>query len=53
MFSCVLTKNAGWIRLKQGRGFSYTRMPPLYSERNGYKRKIFTAFGYRVFKLDW
>lgn len=43
---------AGWIRLGRfGYGFSWTRMAPLFSERYGYRRALFTFRGWRVFFL--
>jgi hypothetical protein len=34
-----------------GYGFSWTRMAPLFSERYGYRRALFTFRGWRVFFL--
>lgn len=44
--------HAGWMRLGRfGYGFSWTRMAPLFSERYGYRRPLFSVGGWRVFFL--
>jgi hypothetical protein len=42
----------GFFRLwRDGPGISWTKKPPLFSERNGYNKPLFRAFGYRFFKV--
>ncbi len=49
----ILDADAGWIRLGSlGPGIAYTKNPPLFSERYGYKKPFMKLFGYRFFWLE-
>ena len=45
--SINFTRDVGWACVGK-HVLTYTRQPPYFSERNGYKRVLFRAFGYRV-----
>lgn len=50
IFEHVFCLEAGWFRVF-GYGLAYTRQPPLFSERNGYRRPFAMALGYRFFVI--
>lgn len=54
-FGFILCTHAdgGWFRWRNnGRGISWTRGRPLFSERMGVRRPFARAFGYRFFRLE-
>lgn len=50
IFESVFCLDAGWFRVF-GHGLAYTWNPPLFSERNGYRRPFMSVFGYRFFVI--
>lgn len=43
---------AGWFRLgRYSWGFSWTQLPPMFSEREGYRKPLFCVGRWRVFFL--
>lgn len=50
VISYAFTSESGWLRLF-GYGIQYTRMPPLFSERNGYRMPFLELYGWRFFFL--
>lgn len=52
MLRYAITKRAGWVRLKN-LILIYTSYPPLFSERNGYRKFYSIPFtNYRV-RVGW
>ena len=46
------SKRGGFLLLWEGGpGISWTNNRPLFSERKGYSKPLFTLFGYRFFKV--